>query len=263
MGSYNSEGRWVSEMEGFYNYHNIDSSYRPLSLKTDSFGEANGGGGNRKEKSKTSFWKATGRFLRELFSGNKGAGISMIVPGATISRVSTLEIGSVTFRGILSSASLDAVALGISRVGLWSLPLMLNGDSSHASGYDIPLTGAIDVPVTTTADESEPDQMITLYRGVCIGHYDYKNALQGRAVPLGGHSDPKLHNWGDTESIFTSWTTNENVAAKFANKNGGGVILKKSFYINETVPSPDKYNEQEVLIPGIVIGAIPTIVKRK
>lgn len=45
MGSYNSEGRWVSEMEGFYNYHYISDQYRPKSFKTGGFGQGNGGGG--------------------------------------------------------------------------------------------------------------------------------------------------------------------------------------------------------------------------
>ncbi|WP_120233467.1 DUF6443 domain-containing protein [Chryseobacterium sp. AG363] len=45
MGSYNSEGRWVSEMEGFYNYHHMSDQYRPKSFKTGGFGEGNGGGG--------------------------------------------------------------------------------------------------------------------------------------------------------------------------------------------------------------------------
>ncbi len=45
MGSYDSEGQWHSEMEGFYNYHNFSSAYRPKSFTQDSFGESNGGGG--------------------------------------------------------------------------------------------------------------------------------------------------------------------------------------------------------------------------
>jgi RHS repeat-associated protein len=45
MGSYDSQGNWKSEMEDFYNYHHMDSSYRPKSFKTDGLGEANDGGG--------------------------------------------------------------------------------------------------------------------------------------------------------------------------------------------------------------------------
>ncbi len=48
MGSYDSEGQWHSEMEGFYNYHNFSSAYRPKSFSQntgDGSGEGNGGGG--------------------------------------------------------------------------------------------------------------------------------------------------------------------------------------------------------------------------
>jgi hypothetical protein len=43
------------------------------------------------------------------------------------------------------------------------------------------------------------------------------------------------------------------VAAKFAGPYG--VVLVKRFYPSQLVPSPDKYNEQEVLVPGVVFGA--------
>ncbi len=48
MGSYDSGGQWHSEMEGFYNYHNMSSAYRPKSFSQntgDGSGEGNGGGG--------------------------------------------------------------------------------------------------------------------------------------------------------------------------------------------------------------------------
>jgi len=199
-----------------------------------------------------SFWNRVGSFFKGIFGGNeKGAGITSIAAGAQVSRI--VQIGEI----IQINAELYATVGTVATRGLWGLPLILNGDSSHARGYDIPLTGTTDVPA------DEPEQMITLYRGVCVGHYDYKNAIKGMAVPLGGHNDPDSHNWGDTESVFTSWTTNINVARKFANKNGsGGVLLSKEFLIHEVIPSPDKYNEQEILIRGIVTGAFPFIQKR-
>ncbi len=41
---------------------------------------------------------------------------------------------------------------------------MFNGDSGFSANSK-PITGAIDIPVTTTADESDPEETITLYRG--------------------------------------------------------------------------------------------------
>ncbi len=46
----------------------------------------------------------------------------------------------------------------LTKVGIWSLPLMLNGDSSSARGYDIPLTGTTDIPVDKPG--------VLLYRGI-------------------------------------------------------------------------------------------------
>lgn len=53
-----------------------------------------------------------------------------------------------------------AVLAGVLRVGQWGLPLMLNGDSSHARGYDIPLTGATDIPA------DGPQNNLYLYRNM-------------------------------------------------------------------------------------------------
>ncbi|WP_445457009.1 DUF6443 domain-containing protein [Flavobacterium sp. HNIBRBA15423] len=98
---------------------------------------------------------------------------------------------------------------------------------------------------------------ITLFRGVYFGHPDYANALNGIATPIGGHDDPFLHNWGDNESIFTSWSVNIAVAKTHASKAmvSNGVILMKRFKVYEIVPSPDKMKEGEFLVPGVVNGA--------
>ena len=95
-------------------------------------------------------------WLTSLFRGSqKGAGITTTLPGATVSRVGTVEVGAVALEGYDLSIITRSVAgalrgvgtvagtlLGsLTKVGIWSLPLMLNGDSSSARGYDIPLTG--------------------------------------------------------------------------------------------------------------------------
>jgi len=70
------------------------------------------------------------------------------------------------------------------------------------------------------------------------------------------YATPAEHNWGNTESNYTSWTTKESVAQKWAQVKGTeGVILEKQFIISETTPSLDKYNEAEILVKGIVTGA--------
>ncbi|MDW9380155.1 hypothetical protein GFU89_08125 [Chryseobacterium sp. JV558] len=201
------------------------------------------------EDPKPGFWGRVNNWWDRWFGKSKKAAIGAIT------------IGAATFEGFAPPVEFGPTVSRLAvyaRMGLWSLPLMLNGDSSHASGYDIPLTGAIDIPVTTTADESEPEKKITLYRGVHNQHPDYMNALKGEARPysLDGHDSPEDHNGGNFKSLFTSWTISPAVANYHANKKGaGGVVLIKTISLKNTVPSPDNYDELEILIPGVVKGA--------
>ena len=94
---------------------------------------------------------------------------------------------------------------------------------------------------------------VKLFRGVPKDHPKFGEAQKGAATPFGGHEDPKLHNTMDTHSEFTSWTTDIEVAKKFAGE--GGVILEKNVPVSRTVKSPDAYGEKEVLIRGPVRGA--------
>ncbi len=76
------------------------------------------------------------------------------------------------------------------------------------------------------------------------------------SVKMIGHNNPTAHNEGNTSSIFTSWTTNPAVAARFASIGGpGGVVHFKNFNIRQVVPSPDRYSEHEILVIGPVTGA--------
>ncbi|SIS31601.1 RHS repeat-associated core domain-containing protein [Chryseobacterium joostei] len=101
----------------------------------------------------------------------------------------------------------------------------------------------------------------TLYRGVNEGHAGYLEALQGKATPA-------EHNGGNTNSNYTSWTKNKEVAKNYSLRpNGNGVILKKTVPVYKTVKSPSLknvnlkqtpgkiVNEQEILLRGKVRGA--------
>lgn len=103
--------------------------------------------------------------------------------------------------------------------------------------------------------DGNPEEIITIYRGVHSQHPDYPNALKGAAVPWGGHKDPLAHNLGDNKSEFTSWSTSERQAQAFASSHPNGVILEKQIKRKELVWSPDNYTEYEVLILGETSGA--------
>jgi hypothetical protein len=86
----------------------------------------------------------------------------------------------------------------------------------------------------------------------------YPDALQGRAVPRGGPASPAEHNEGNTDSEFTSWITDPQVAREKAldkDIGGRGVVLEKDFDAARLVRSPDAYFESEVLIRGLVTVA--------
>ncbi|WP_185290906.1 hypothetical protein, partial [Chryseobacterium lactis] len=148
---------------------------------------------------------------------------------------------------------------------------MLNGDSSHARGYDIPLTRATDVPDEAVDDGSE--KTITLYRGVSskIFHNDnsqYINAHFGIAIPkgyyqvnslFGPHTDMQDHAGGDSYSIWTSWSSSKEVARDFATgvafgKAVPGIIMSKNFKVGVANPNPFTLGESEWLVPGVVYG---------
>ncbi len=104
------------------------------------------------------------------------------------------------------------------------------------------------------------DEMVTVFRGVGGNHPGFQNAIQGKAVPFGGHADAALRNAFDTRSIFTSWTTDYSTAVRFGLADGpGGVVLRQSVPRSSLILSPDKYLEFEVLRSGPISGATPII----
>ncbi|WP_185681293.1 MULTISPECIES: hypothetical protein, partial [unclassified Chryseobacterium] len=210
-----------------------------------------------------------GNFFSNLFGGKKSTASGHAIK-ATVIGFELIPEGVETAEAALTLEEAMATAGVLSR-GLWGLPLMLNGDSSHAHGYDIPLTGATDVPA------DEPEQMITLYRGVSSDYRSVTNrtiygyAKQGTAIPKGlletfygvPHEDPELHARGNNNSIYTSWTVSEAMAEKFARGEGGkfpGVIMSKSFRLGTEAfpnasPTAVRLNEGEWLVIGVVQGA--------
>ncbi|GGS22538.1 polymorphic toxin-type HINT domain-containing protein [Actinokineospora fastidiosa] len=74
--------------------------------------------------------------------------------------------------------------------------------------------------------DDECDRSGFLYRGLPADHWKAADALEGRAVPLGGHRDLKSHAGGNTRSEFTSWSHDyENVAYDAATERGGEYLV--------------------------------------
>jgi alpha-D-ribose 1-methylphosphonate 5-triphosphate synthase subunit PhnG len=105
-------------------------------------------------------------------------------------------------------------------------------------------------------------ETVTLYRGVSSVHPGYGDALKGVAKPRGGNASAVDHVLGNTESKFTSWTSDLSTAESFAaNQSGKGVMLSKSFSSGSLTVSPGNaagFGEAESLIRGTVSGATVT-----
>ncbi|MFC4586624.1 RHS repeat-associated core domain-containing protein [Sphaerisporangium corydalis] len=99
-----------------------------------------------------------------------------------------------------------------------------------------------------------------IYRGIPENHWFYADALRGKAVPRGGHSNPARHNGGNTNSIFTSWTTDLDGVARDAAEEMGypGIVMRirVGAVSRERIhESPDIYGESERLVSGVLDGA--------
>jgi RHS repeat-associated protein len=100
-----------------------------------------------------------------------------------------------------------------------------------------------------------------VYRGISPSHPAYADALQGNAYPRNPASQvtPEEHNLGNTDSPFTSWSHDPDIARRFAGDDG--VVMRwPTGAPPEGAPwsyewSPDVFMEKEVLIRGPVEGA--------
>ncbi len=163
-------------------------------------------------------------------------------------------INTITYQNQINKQKLLFIFITIAGIltifGYYSITLSKTIDFP----VSIPLGYATDDNITTTFD----DDNILLFRGVHAIHPDLASAKLGIANPIGGHSDPELHNFGDNKSVFTSWTTNIWLANNFASRKGnGGIILTKIFHRSQLTPSTDNFQQGEWLFAGIVTGAIP------
>jgi hypothetical protein len=94
--------------------------------------------------------------------------------------------------------------------------------------------------------------LVDVYRGVGAEHPQIANARQGIVNPRGGSATVLEHNLGNTNSVYTSWTTDISIAEEFAGMHGpGGVILRDRVPRSFLIDSPDLFGESEVLRMGI------------
>ncbi|WP_370899834.1 hypothetical protein [Chryseobacterium gossypii] len=196
-------GNWYNTGYGFENGDNIslgyDGSY--LSLNTTLDGYINIPEGVLKGSSSGWGSQIQSQFNSYVGELNKwGTNTAMGIAGAM-----SLPTGS-SGASVGSWAAIRGLLAGSLRAGLWSLPLILEGDTSRR------------------------EQKMTLFRGVHAKHPALASAYNGMAIPMGGSATAKEHNFGDNNSMYTSWSTSIDVANYFASRRGpGGIILSNQF----------------------------------
>ncbi|MFJ1611056.1 DUF6531 domain-containing protein [Streptomyces sp. NPDC088253] len=105
-----------------------------------------------------------------------------------------------------------------------------------------------------------------LYRGVSTESPAYDEAVQGIAKPRGGSASMETHHDGNTDSIYTSWSTSKQTALSYARgaaegrKDLPGVILQVKLPLGQPIYpsimfSTELWESNENLVEGIVRGA--------
>jgi RHS repeat-associated protein len=183
-----------SAMDSFYDYHNFSNENRPMfsvdsqgNMHTnpiykqnsyiDAGGSAGGGGGDPKP----SIWQRIGNFFNSLFGFNKSKQAEVLPIAASNAGRWVVTSAELIPEGVEAALTWEEVmaAVGSLRVGVWALPLALNGDSGFAPNSK-PLTIPTDVPITTTG---EPDS----------GNlYLYRNMRSVNGLPMVGEGLDKL-----------------------------------------------------------------------
>ncbi|PKW10641.1 RHS repeat-associated core domain-containing protein [Streptomyces sp. 1222.5] len=105
-----------------------------------------------------------------------------------------------------------------------------------------------------------------LYRGVSTASPAYDDAVEGIARPRGGSASMETHHDGNTDSIYTSWTTSKQTALAYARgaaegrSDLPGVILQVKLPLGQPVYpsimfSTELWESNENLVEGLVNGA--------
>jgi hypothetical protein len=234
-------------------------------LKLTSSNEREKGGGGGGATPKPNFFQSIGHLFKRLFGRGKKVTETTATYAASTVVSSAIIVGEVspvgqafTWQEIL--ASLEGLGTGlrglgtgvVSTAGLTAgailYPAMIKEPEFDWTRYS-----PIDVPITTT---DEPQQTITLYRGIHSQHPDLANAYLGIAIPWGGPATAYQHNMGDNNSMYTSWSKSIDVANWCASRRGpGGIILKQSFSPIRLTNFNNYLGEQEMQVFGPVFGA--------
>lgn len=190
-----------------------------------------------------------GNAYSELSQGNVGPAVNMAIEGHPLTGVANQFGRTADIAQNLATGNYEAAAKGY---------------GSHLTEGAVMLVaeGATGVVRNVASNK------ITVSRGVNESSPAFSDAANGTVNPRGGSATPTEHNAGNTQSSYTSWTTNPAVAENSALRpNGSGVVLEKTISTSKITRSPSLksvnlkqspgtvVNESEVLLRGKVSGA--------
>lgn len=230
-------------------------------------------------------WNSVKQFTKGFVNSAVSMGIHNLVPavGAYNGAKTAWSIGKDVYNGNYDSAKTKTYnATGIPGA-INTVQRASKGDAEAIGSLAVVAVAAVATKGSVAATESSiakgvaatasAEGSMTLYRGVNSTSPAYENATQGVAIPKGGTATAVEHNLGNTNSNFTSWTTNPEVAKNYALRTSGeGVIMQAEVPISQTVASPSvkdvilkqgggMVNESEVLVKGKFSGATTTPIK--
>ncbi|KFF25292.1 hypothetical protein IW16_14845 [Chryseobacterium vrystaatense] len=147
---------------------------------------------------KPNFLQRAGSFIRGIFGGNRGAGITTFLPGATISRTG-IQIGEIAFEGYELS-TVGSVVKGFASTGAMTLGAVLYPTMIKEPEFNWTRDLPLDVPITTTGDPDSGN--LYLYRNMRSvgGVPELGNSLN----TLGVRSTDFIRNVNDLDYVFGS-----------------------------------------------------------
>ena len=230
-------------------------------------------------------WNSVKQFSKGFANGAVSMGVHNLFPAVGVynGAKSVWSIGKDVYHGNYSSAKSKAYnATGILGA-IGTVKRAGKGDAEAIGNLSVIAVSVLATKGSIAATESSiakgvaatasTEGSITLYRGVNSTSPAYENATQGTAIPKGGNATAVEHNGGNTNSPFTSWTTNPEVDKNYALRTSGeGVIMEAEVPISQTVKSPSAkdvvlkqgggmVNEAEVLVKGTFWGVTVTPIK--
>ena len=157
---------------------------------------------------------------------NKHSTVIVLTGGVAIGEAGVLAVttGGAAFSALGDGYTAADTALGTAARGIGNAA----GNGMGYVGRTVVVgAGALLGANNAQEEETVAQETVTLWRGVTSTHPGFADATEGTAYPRGGLGSVFDHNLGETETEWTSWTSDEGWARAYATRGGvPGIILE-------------------------------------